>query len=227
LDYVPSYVNRRIKPTAVANYVDFPSQTGADSKGRHRLLPGTTSDFSICLTADYAYAETSADDAVFAAAYHELKRVAHRHLRVWSSNATLNTTELVHEAFLKLSTRGDDWDSRAHFFAAASRAMRQILVDFARRRNAAKRGKGTPAITLGDAHARVDIKLDEFLALDDALHRLDVVSPRLREVVELRFFGGVPEQDIARMCNVSTRTIERDWLKAKMFLLNELGRSGL
>lgn len=183
--------------------------------------------FTRGLTADRSLADPSADDALFATAYDELKRIARRQLRVRAANASLNTTELVHEAFLKL-TPGDhaDWNDRAHFLGAASRAMRQVLVDLARRRSAAKRGGGGRAVTLGDADARVDIELDEMLALDTALQRLDAVAPRLREVVELRFFGGIAEPEIARMLGVSARTVERDWLKARLFLLNELDARG-
>lgn len=155
--------------------------------------------------------------------YDELKRIAHRHLRVLDANATLSTTEVVHEAFLKLArSPASDWDGRAHFFASASRAMRQVLVDFARRRRAAKRGGDRPNVTLRDGQARLEIELDEMLALDAALDRLDAVAPRLRRVVELRFFGGVPEDDIARLLGVSTRTVERDWLKARLLLLETL-----
>lgn len=167
------------------------------------------------------------ENALFSAAYDELKRIAHRQLRNRAANATLSTTELVHEAFLKLSPGSEtSWTNRAHFFGAASRAMRQILVDFARRRRAAKRGGSNPPVTLGAADARVEFELDEMLALDAALERLDTVDTRLREVVELRFFGGISEQEIARMLGVSTRTIERDWLKARLFLLNELKARG-
>jgi RNA polymerase sigma factor (TIGR02999 family) len=166
--------------------------------------------------------DPGASDEFFATVYDELKRLARRQLRVVDANATLSTTELVHEAFLKLE--GDDvgWDGRAHFFGSASRAMRQILVDFARRRRAAKRGGSWRPVSLSDAAASLQIELDEVLELDSALDQLDAVDPRLRQVVELRFFGGVPERDVARMLGVSSRTVERDWLKARLFLLHEL-----
>ena len=162
-------------------------------------------------------------EALFSAVYQELKRLARHQLRVLGGGATLNTTELVHETFLKLA-RGQDanWDGRAHFFGAASRAMRQVLVDFARRRGASKRGGSWRSISLNDAQSTLQVELDEILALDTALDQLDTVNKRLRQVVELRFFGGVPEEDIARMLGVSSRTVERDWLKARVFLLREL-----
>lgn len=166
-------------------------------------------------------------DDISPAIYEELKRVAHRHLRMLADNATLSTTEVVHEAFLKLSRNASPgFDGRAHFFGAASRAMRQVLVDFARRRRAAKRGGDRPALTLRSTDAQLEVELDQMLALDAALDRLNTVEPRLRRVVELRFFGGVPVQDIADMLGVSTRTVERDWLKARLLLLGALDPEG-
>ena len=154
--------------------------------------------------------------------YEELKRIARHHRR--ASEATLSTTELVHEAYLKLVGSAPNWDGRAHFFGAASRAMRQVLVEFARRRHAEKRGGNAEMISLGESDAAVAVELDEILTLDAALDRLDALEPRLREIVELRFFGGVPQSEIARMLGVSERTIERDWLKARVVLLEAIGR---
>jgi len=142
-----------------------------------------------------------------------------------ASDATLCTTELVHEAFLKLSRDpGTGWEGRAHFFGAASRAMRQVLVDLARRRQATKRGGQSQIVSLRDADAALEIEVDAILALDDALAQLGGVDRRLCQVVELRFFGGLPETEIAEMLGVSSRTVERDWIKARLFLLEELAR---
>jgi RNA polymerase sigma factor (TIGR02999 family) len=155
--------------------------------------------------------------------YEELKRIAHHHLSVMDANATLSTTELVHEAFLKLSRAGGDgWDGRPHFFGAASRAMRQILVDFARRRQSEKRGGDRRRISLSDVDLTLDFELDQMLALDAALDSLNTVDQRLRQLVELRFFGGLPEQEVAAILGVTPRTVERNWLKARLFLLREL-----
>jgi RNA polymerase sigma factor (TIGR02999 family) len=162
-------------------------------------------------------------DEIYRQAYEELKRIAHAQLRAVDANATLSTTELVHEAYLKLGgDRGSNWNGRAHFFGAAARAMRQVLVDFARARRAAKRGGGATHVSLSDGDARLEMELDEILALDEALDRLNAVDVRLRQIVELRFFGGFGEAEIAALLGVTARTVERNWLKARLFLLREL-----
>ncbi|MEO8333689.1 MAG: ECF-type sigma factor [bacterium] len=172
---------------------------------------------------------TSGHDAsaeLFPLVYDELKRLAHHHRHVTDAPATLCTTELVHEAFLKLrGTADSSWEGRGHFFGAASRAMRQVLVDFARRRQADKRGGDTPPVTLREASAVIEFELDEIIELDAALERLDAVDQRLRQIVELRFFAGLSEEDVAGILGVSVRTVGRDWLKARIFLLRELDRA--
>jgi RNA polymerase sigma factor (TIGR02999 family) len=171
----------------------------------------------------------TADDTheLYQRTYEELKRMARHHLRDGDRDATLSTTELVHETYLKLGGgQHTDWDGRAHFFGAASRAMRQVLVDFARRRHAVKRGSNATRISLGEGDAVVDVQLDEILALDAALDRLDAVDERLRQIVELRFFGGFSETEVAELLGVTARTIERNWIKARLFLLRELETTG-
>jgi len=162
-------------------------------------------------------------DALFVVVYQELKRIAAHHLNVLGGQTTLSTTELVHEAFLKLAQNDDgSWEGRAHFFGAASRAMRQVLVDYARRRGAAKRGGRPEMVSLGQAGGALDVQLDDLMALDEALEQLGGVDPRLREVVELRFFGGLSQGEVAELLRLSPRTVERDWLKARLFLLRQL-----
>jgi len=166
------------------------------------------------------------DAALYAAVYDELKRIARGHLRA-NARGTLCTTELVHEAYLKLG-RGPEsgWDGRAHFFGAASRAMRQVLVDFARRRRAEKRGGAMQRVSLGEAEGTLDMQIDEILALDSALEQLHTANDRLGRIVELRFFGGLAQDEVAQMLGVTTRTVERDWTKARLFLLRELEGTG-
>jgi len=165
----------------------------------------------------------TSDEELYRRAYEELKRMASRHLRSADGSATLSTTELVHESYLKLQ-RGSstDWQGRAHFFGAASRAMRQVLVDFARRRAAAKRGGDATHVSFGEVGDDLQIELDEILALDEALDRLAAVDERLRQIVELRFFGGFSQREVSEMLGVTPRTVERHWLKARLFLLREL-----
>lgn len=165
-------------------------------------------------------------DVLFPAVYDELKRIARHHIRTAASDATICTTELVHEAFLKLSRgRPESWQGRAHFFGAASRAMRQILVSFARRRQSLKRGGNLRALPLRDADAALEIEMDSVLALDGALAQLEEMNGRLARVVELRFFGGLAENQVADVLGVSERTVERDWMKARIFLMRELEAS--
>ena len=162
-------------------------------------------------------------DDLYAVVYEELKRIAHRHLREAATSDPLSTTELVHEAYLKLSPASDShWDNRAHFFGAASRAMRQVLVDFARKKQAVKRGGMQERVTLQSSHAALELELDQILALDAALDRLNSVDERLRQVVELRFFAGLSETEIAEVLGITPRTVERDWVKARLFLMREL-----
>ena len=181
-----------------------PAVTGATARSRDQLTP----------------------DEMYALVYQELKRIARHQLRL-NSKATLSTTELVHEAFLKLG-RGpaSGWDGRSHFFGAAARAMREVLVDFARRRKAAKRGGDMERVSLGEADGVLDMQLDEILALDAALDQLNAVNERLRQIVELRFFGGLGQDEVAEILGVTTRTVERSWLKARLFLMRELEGEG-
>lgn len=170
---------------------------------------------------------TSPSDELYERVYAELKRMASAHLRRDHGLASLSTTELVHEAFLKLGSSDENhWEGRAHFFGAASRAMRQVLVDFARRRRAAKRAGIATRVSLRDDDAFLDIQLDEIIAIDDALDRLDAVDQRLRQIVELRFFGGFGEREVAELLGVTTRTVERNWIKARLLLLRELSPRG-
>jgi len=158
----------------------------------------------------------------YAAAYEELRRVARRQLRALRPGDTVATTALVNEAFLKLVRRPAAPADRTHFFALAARAMRQILVDYARQRQSRKRGGDRHPTTLDDAAVSVDTLADEMLAIDQALERLQSVDPSLARLVEWRFFGGMTEEEIAAMEGVNVRTIRRDWQKARAFLYREL-----
>jgi RNA polymerase sigma factor (TIGR02999 family) len=166
-------------------------------------------------------------DALTEAAYHELRRVARAHLATRQNPAagspTLDTTALVHEAYLKLATgRAGAWRDEAHFRAVASVAMRHILVDRARMRASARHGGGLKRVTLEDNLVASDDEPETLLAIDAACARLAETSPRLARLVELRFFGGLSEQEVATELGVTVRTAQRDWAKAREFLASAL-----
>lgn len=166
---------------------------------------------------------SAAFDRLLPLVYDRLKQIARRQLRRRGFGLTLSTTELVHETYLKMAPHpSSDWEDRAHFFGVAARAMRQILVDHARKKNAQKRGGRWQRITLTGPHLAFELRIDELLALDHALDKLDTLNERLRKVVELRFFGGMTTKEIAEVLDVSKRTVQRDWTKAKLFLHREL-----
>jgi RNA polymerase sigma factor (TIGR02999 family) len=162
-------------------------------------------------------------DRLVALAYHELRAIAHRRLAARGPAGTLSTTALVNEAYLRLvdRTRPDSYE-RAHFLAVASLAMRHVLVDRARERVALKRGGVRQRVTLDDAHLAADAEPDALLELDDALQRLAEVDPRLARVVECRFFGGLTEPETAEALAVTVRTVQRDWVKARVLLRRAL-----
>jgi len=162
-------------------------------------------------------------DRLFPLVYDELRRIAHRQLGRERPDHTLGTTALVHEAYLKLvdQSRAQLTD-RAHFFAVAARAMRRILVDYARRHRALKRGGAPARVSLDDATLVADQRADTLVALDDALTRLTDVDERLSGVVECRFFGGLTEEETAEALGVTARTVRRDWVKAKGWLSQAL-----
>jgi len=163
-------------------------------------------------------------DAVFPAVYDELRRVAHRHLRGERPGHTLGTTALVHEAYLELSKLDHiRWPGRAYVLAAASQAMRRILIDFATARRAQKRGGGVVAQPLDDAIAMTITRGDELLALDEALVRLASENERYGRVVECRFFGGMSIEETAEALGTSPATVKRDWTVARAWLNRELG----
>ena len=155
--------------------------------------------------------------------YDELRRIAHRHLARERRQHTLNTTALVHEAYLKLVDQSHmPVKSRGYFFAAVARAMRQVLVDAARRRGRFKRGGGVAPLDLDDFQVAVDDFAAELQDLDDALERLATRFPRQARVVECRFFGGLSVEETAEALELAPRTVKRDWALARAWLFREL-----
>jgi RNA polymerase sigma factor (TIGR02999 family) len=168
--------------------------------------------------------EPEALDRLLPLVYDELRRLARRQLNRESAPRTLPATGLVHEAYLKLAGGGAfEAANRPHFLAIAARAMRQVLVDHARRRHAARRGAEWIPTTLTDSLRDAAIDADEMLALNDALDRLD---PRQRQVVECRFFAGMEEAEIAAALGLTARTVRRDWVKARAWLYRALYADG-
>jgi RNA polymerase sigma factor (TIGR02999 family) len=167
--------------------------------------------------------EAGAVERMFPVVYDELRRIAHRHLARESTGRTLATTELVHEAYLKLidQTRVE-WNGRAHFLGVAAIAMRRILVDRARGRARLKRGGAHASVPLESVDLSADERADLVVALDEALDRLRLLDGRQARVVECRFFGGMSEEETAAALGVGLRTARRDWAKARSWLYTEL-----
>jgi RNA polymerase sigma-70 factor, ECF subfamily len=166
-------------------------------------------------------------DELMPLVFDELRRLARRQLARQTQRQTLQTTDLVHEAYLRLvgntevATHG-----RAYFYAAAARAMRNVLVDAARKRCATKRGAGAPVLSLHEEQAAADTYGAELLELDEALERLALRHPRLAQTVECRFFGGMSVDDTATALGVSPRTVKSDWALARAWLYDTLRREG-
>ncbi|HYO81377.1 MAG TPA: ECF-type sigma factor [Bryobacteraceae bacterium] len=172
--------------------------------------------------------DRAAEARLFHALYPDLRRMAGARLNQERGDHTLQPTALVNEAYLRLAGQtGNDWSSRAHFFAVAAQVMHRVLIDWARARAARKRGGGgLKRAELTDDSARVRCLSDVFLDLERALEKLQQQDPRAAQVVELRFFGGMTDEEIAPLINVCDRTVTRDWRFAKVWLQNALQKDG-
>ena len=169
--------------------------------------------------------DREAFDELLPIIYEELHRLAHLKLRGNRPGGTLNTTALVHEAYFKLvNHHAVDWSGRTHFFAVAARAMRQVVIDRARRRQAQKRGGDVAKITLDESRIAVEAQAGRLLALDEALSLLEDFDERQAQVVEYRFFGGLTIEETAAALDVSASTVKRDWRTAKAWLAREMKR---
>lgn len=155
--------------------------------------------------------------------YPELKRLAHFQLAREQPGHALNTTAIVHEAFERLAAGSNRWNDRNHFLRAAAKVMRHLLVDHARRRNAEKRGSGEAAVTLQDDLHAADDDGVAVLSLDRALEEIAGIDPRLEQIVECRYFAGLTVQETADALDMSVRSVERDWQRARGYLITALG----
>jgi RNA polymerase sigma factor (TIGR02999 family) len=178
----------------------------------------TTSDITALLL-DLRAGDGRAKEALYPFVYDTLREIARQRVRSFRPGDTLNATALVHEVYLKLidQTRAG-WQGRAHFFATASRAMRFVLIDYARARTAARRGGRQPDFHLGAADLAADERAADLLALDEALETLAQCDPRLNQLVELRFFAGMSYEEIAEVTGLSAVTAKRDWQRARAWL---------
>lgn len=198
----------------------------ARSIGQHRVrafamsAPGEITG----LLADWSNGSQTALDRLLPLVYDELCRLASAYMRRERSDHTLQTTALVHEAYLRLvDSPNINYETRTHFFAVAAQVMRHVLVDYARARKRAKRGAGVPAVTLSDVAVLSDDRAEEVIAVNSALEKLSAVDKRKARVFELRYFGGMSVEEAATALQVSPVTVARDWRMAKAWLRRAIG----
>jgi len=194
-----------------------------------RAVPQTVSDMPnpgeiTQLLAGWSEGDEAALEKLLPMVYDELHRLANAYMRRERIDHTLQTTALVHEAYLRLVDQQNvRWQTRAHFFAVAARVMRNILVDYARSRGRAKRGEGKPGVPLGEVAVMSDERADELVAVNTALDSLTAIDSRKGRVFELRYFGGMSIEEAAEALKVSPATVTRDWRMARAWLRRELG----
>jgi len=175
------------------------------------------------LLVDWSNGNQAALDQLMPLVYTELRQLAHWYMRRERPGHTMQTTALIHEAYLRLVDQTQvRWENQAHFFGIAARLMRQILIEHARSHTRAKRGGGAVTLSLDEAALVSQARAVELLALNDALERLATVDPRKSRVVELRFFGGLSVEETARVLNIASNTVLRDWRLAKAWLHREI-----
>ena len=177
------------------------------------------------LLIDWRSGDSQASERLLSLVYQELRRIAARHLRLERTGHTLQPTALVHELYLRLfAAEPVDYRDRTHFFAVAARQLRRILIDHARGDNAKKRGHGQIEVPLADIDAPAKARSEDLLAVNEALDELEKMDSRCSKVVELRFFGGLTEQEAALVLGVSTATVKRDWEFARAWLNSRLAK---
>lgn len=178
------------------------------------------------LLVDWSNGDQSALDQLTPLVYSELRRLAGRYLRKERHDHTLQSTALVHEAFLRMvDQRSVKWQNRAHFFGVAAQMIRRILVDHARNRQASKRGSGAPRLSLDEAIATPERRDVDLVALDDSLNSLAKIDPQQARIVELRFFTGLTVEETAEVLGISPATVKRDWVSAKAWLHRDISRA--
>lgn len=190
-----------------------------------RKLSFSPNEISLLL-AEWSSGNQAALDKLYPLVYDELRRMAHRYMSRERRGHTLQTTALINEAYLRLVEQRDvHWSNRAHFFGIASQMMRRILIDHARRYEYAKRGGGAQHVSLDEAAYVAKERARDLLELDEALSRLAEVDNRRARVVEMRFFGGLDNEEIAAVLKISPNTVTRDWKMARAWLYKELSNA--
>jgi RNA polymerase sigma factor (TIGR02999 family) len=190
-----------------------------DAGWRADMSKGDVTDLLIA----YRDGDREAFERLIPLVYDDLRRIARRQLGRGRPGRTLDTTALVHEAYIDLARSSRlEINDRRHFFAVAARAMRQVIIDYARERAAAKRGGGRTPVPLDLVQIPVDAQAEVVLAIDGALRRLSELNERLTRVFECRYFAGLSEQETAEALDLSLRTVQRDWMKGKAWLRREL-----
>jgi RNA polymerase sigma-70 factor (ECF subfamily) len=170
------------------------------------------------LLVDWGNGDQAALDELIPLVYDELRRLAGRYMRRESQGHTLQTSALVNEAYLRLiDQKSVQWQNRAHFFGVAAQLMRRILVDHARSRSRAKRGGQAQMVSLAE-QAVMSKEIADVITLDEALNNLAELDPRKSQIVEMKFFGGLTNEEVAEVLKVTSRTVEREWRKAKAWL---------
>lgn len=186
-------------------------------------MKSTESNAVTHLLSDWQSGDDEAMSKLMAMVYDQLKVLAHRYTIKERADRTLNTTGLVHEAYLRVIKQNSrEYQNRAHFYAIVSTCMRRVILEVARSRNANKRGSGAHKVELQDHFLISEADADQILSINDALERLGDLDPRLAEVVECRYFGGMKLEEIAEALDCSLSTVKRDWRLAKNWLHNEL-----
>ena len=194
-----------------------------EARAGHMTTPSASQQEVTQLLADWSDGDEGALDKLIPLVQPELHRLAHHYMRRERAGHTLQTTALLNEAYLQLvddSTR--NWQNRTHFMAGAAQLMRRIMVDHARERCSLKRGGGALRVTLDDAALVTEKRSEELLALDEALERLTAHDPRKSRIVELRYFGGLTEEETAAFLKLSDRTVRREWRMARTWLYRAL-----
>jgi RNA polymerase sigma-70 factor (ECF subfamily) len=177
------------------------------------------------LLIDWSNGSQDALEDLFPLVYEELRRLAHRYMNRERPGHTLQTTAVVHEAYLRLiDQKHVQWQNRAHFFAIAAQMMRRILITYAQSYGYAKRGGGALKVSLDEAAILSQARAGELIALDEALQSLAIIDVRRSQVVELRFFGGLNNEEVAEVLKISPNTVMRDWNVAKAWLYREMNK---